>query len=72
MLDKPTFKKERKSLKAPLPQLRHCLIFFYFAFEQNFYKELLLSSKLKIPPKKEQKWLINMGKFVISVEIREL
>ena len=55
MLDKPTFKKERKSLKAPLPQLRHCLIFFYFAFEQNFYKELLLSSKLKIPPKKEQK-----------------
>lgn len=52
MLDKPIFKKERKSLKAPLPRLRHCLI-FYFALEQNFYKGLLLSSTLKIPPPKK-------------------
>lgn len=62
MLDKPIFKKERKSLKAPLPWLRHCLIFFNFALDKNFYKGLLLSSTLKIPPKKGTKVTDKHGK----------
>ena len=59
MLDKPIFKKERKSLDPP-PQA--IALFLYFALEQNFYKELLFSSKLKIQEKKETKMTNKHGK----------